>query len=112
MAKAKAEPQLVLRPSLEDFDRDAVEAFIEAVRAKRMVATLEYYENKNAKLSHASEKVQRKFWGQLEMLEKELLALERAEVKAQDRLNNINILKQELGMLVDQVTVDPNSEGE
>lgn len=86
-----------------------MEAFLEQVRARRMVATIEYHNTKNAKLAHASGKMVDRLDKQLDMLEKEILALERAENKVNDRLNAIEGIKQEIGFLAEQL-VDPNED--
>lgn len=102
---AKAEPTLVLRPSIHDFDREQVEAFVENIRVKRLAATVAFYEHKNEKLGNAQDKIQKKFTYQLEMLEKDIAKCEAAEVRVEDRLQKIDLLLQEMGDLVNQLTI-------
>lgn len=102
---------LILKPSIHEFNREQLEQYLETVRAKRMSAAIEYFANKNAKISHEADKVQRKFLGQVEMLAKEIEGLERAELKVEARLQNIEMLKQELGLLTEKI-VDPNPDEE
>lgn len=103
-------PELVLKPSIHDFDRGQVEEFLETIRVKRMSAAIEYHANKNAKLAHEQDKIQKKFQHQLVMLEKELERLEAADDKVQQRLINIDMLKQEMGLLTDSlVDITPDT---
>lgn len=94
---------LILQPALSDSTREEVEAHIEAVRARRMVATIEYHSLKNAKLIDKSAKIKARLDAQAEMLRKEILASERADQKIQDRLIAIEQLKQEMGVLDDML---------
>lgn len=102
---------LVLKKSIKDCTRQEMEDFIEAVRVRRMLATIEYHNLKNAKLSQATGKIQARVDRECDLLEKEINTLERAEQKVEDRLNKIEQMKQEIGLLVDQI-VDPNEDVE
>lgn len=102
---------LVLRPTLRDCTREDIEAHVEAIRIRRMSASLAYHELKNTKISTATAKVQGRLDKQLQMLEREINALERADDKVQDRLAAIEVLRQEMGFLIEQL-VDPNEEKE
>lgn len=106
---AKAEPQLTLAPELKDFDREELEAWLEGIRAKRLVATIEYHANKNAKLGHEADKLQKKFYGKLEKLGRALLAMENAEIKVQGYIDEIDQIKQEIGLVTERI-VDPNED--
>lgn len=103
------EPQLILQPNIRDCTREEVEAHIEQIRTKRMLAAIEFHNTKNMKLSQAGGRIQDRLDKQLDMLEKEINNLERAENKVSDRLNTIEALKQELGSIVEQI-VDPNED--
>lgn len=92
---------LVLADSFDDKTRDQIEAHLEAVRSRRMVAALEYHAGIKAKLEHESDKVRQKIARQYEMLGKELIRLESAEQKVFDRLEHLEALKQELGLITD-----------
>lgn len=106
----------MLQPDIHSFDREGLEQWLEGARAKRMAASVEYHDNLNAKIAHETDKIQRRFMAQVEMLAKEIGALERAEAKVESRLENIHALKQELGILTDSVVdttgVDPTVEEE
>lgn len=103
------EPHLILQPTIRDCTREQVEAHIEQVRNRRMLAAIEFHNTKNMKLSQAGGKIQDRLDKQLDMLEKEIGNLERAEIKVTDRLNTIEALKQELGVIAEQI-VDPNED--
>jgi hypothetical protein len=89
----KKEPKLVLMPTLMDYNRDQVEAYIDSIRAKRMSATLEFYNTKNQKIQKKRDALGLRMVKQLEMLKKEIDALERAEGKAADRVVEIEQLR-------------------
>jgi hypothetical protein len=88
-------PKLVLMPTLDNLSRDEVEAYIETVRAKRMVATLEFFQTKNRKVELRQSKIGQRIQGKLDMLEKEIDKLEAAENKVSTRLAEIEQLKHE-----------------
>jgi hypothetical protein len=88
-------PKLVLMPTLDNLSRDEVEAYIETVRAKRMVATLEFFQTKNRKVELRQSKIGQRIQGKLDMLEKEIDRLEAAENKVSTRLAEIEQLKHE-----------------
>jgi hypothetical protein len=88
-------PKLVLMPTLDNLSRDEVEAYIETVRAKRMVATLEFFQTKNRKVELRQSKIGQRIQGKLDMLEKEIDRLEVAENKVSTRLAEIEQLKHE-----------------
>jgi hypothetical protein len=88
-------PKLVLMPTLDNLSRDEVEAYIETVRAKRMVATLEFFQTKNRKVELKQSKIGQRIQGKLDMLEKEIDRLEAAENKVSTRLAEIEQLKHE-----------------
>jgi hypothetical protein len=82
-------------PTLDNLSRDEVEAYIETVRAKRMVATLEFFQTKNRKVELKQSKIGQRIQGKLDMLEKEIDKLEAAENKVSARLAEIEQLKHE-----------------
>lgn len=94
---------LVLAPSYDDHTREQIEAHLEQVRARRMVAAIEYHNGVNTKLSHESEAIQRKMAKEYEMLGKELENLEKYECKVFDRMTKLDSLRQELGMTTEML---------
>jgi succinyl-CoA synthetase alpha subunit len=99
---------LVLKPSLDDLDREQVEQFVETVRAKRMVATVEYFTTKNEKVKYKQGKIGARIQAQIDMLGKEIDALERAEQKVEARMMAIEQLKHEYEGFEDElVEVEP-----
>ena len=88
-------PKLVLMPTLDDLNRDQVEAYLETVRAKRMVATLEFFQTKNRKVELRQTKLGDRIQRELDMLEREIDKLEAAENKVTERLGKIEQLKHE-----------------
>lgn len=94
---------LVLAPSYDDHTREQIEAHLEQVRARRMVAAIDYHNGINEKLTHESDKIQRRIAKEYEMLGKELENLEKYECKVQDRLTKLETMRQELGLTVDMI---------
>lgn len=91
---------LILMPSIKDnFSREDIEAYIEQVRARRMIHVVEFHNLANAKIEGRSVKINARMQRQLELLQKELDALERAEQKVEGRLSVIDSLSEELGSL-------------
>lgn len=104
---------LVLSPSFDDHTREQIEEHLNQVRARRMVGAMEYHQGKTAKLSHESDKIQARIARQYELLLKELVALEKAEDKLEDRLAGLEHLKNELGLTTDLIQMHvTNSESE
>lgn len=92
---------LVLQPELREKTREEIEAHLDVVRARRMVAAIEYQAGRDAKLAHESDKMQRKVKGAYEMLGKELSALDRALWRVEQRLIQVEGFRQELGVIED-----------
>lgn len=91
---------LILIPSIKDnFSREDIEAYIEQVRARRMIHVVEFHNLANAKIEGRSVKINARMQRQLELLQKELDALERTEQKVEGRLSVIDSLSEELGSL-------------
>lgn len=103
----KGEPELVLKPSIHDFDHESLIEWLEGIRFRRLSAAMEFHANKNAKIAHEQDKIQRKFQHEVLMLEKEIGSVDKAIEKLDNRLARIEMLKQEMGLLVEQLT-DPN----
>lgn len=88
---------LILKPSIKDgFTRDEIESYIEQVRARRMIAVVQFHNLANAKIEGKSVKINTRMQRQLELLQKELDAFERAEQKVEGRLSVIDSLSEEL----------------
>lgn len=92
---------LTLAPSFDEHTRDQIEAHVDAVRARRMVAVVEYHNGVNAKLHHESLKLQHKIAKQYEMLGKEIDRLEAAEEKVLARLETLEALRQQTELIGD-----------
>jgi hypothetical protein len=92
---------LELAPCFDDATREQIEQHVAQVQARRMVAAIEYHTGKDAKLSHESDKLEKRLQHKYEMLGKEILALEKAEGKVLDRLAELEHLKNELGLVND-----------
>ncbi|HEY6020879.1 MAG TPA: hypothetical protein VIY48_13560 [Candidatus Paceibacterota bacterium] len=98
---------LVLAPSFDEHTRAEIEAHLDAVRARRMVAAIEYHQGAANKLQHESDKINAKIARQYEMLRKELLAMEKAELKVQDRLELMDHMLNEVGLVNDMIRANP-----
>jgi len=90
---------LILQPSLDDVTRKELEARLEVVRVKRMEAAQIYYTGVNAKLDAVSDKIKVRINGQMEMLNKEILSLDKALEKVEKRIEAVIQLDQEVGVL-------------
>lgn len=100
---------LDLVPALSDLPRAEIEAHLDAVRARRMAAAIEYHHAKNAKLDHESERIQRRIKQQREMLGKEIVALDKALERVEKRLTTVESLMQEHA-LVGEMRVELSDE--
>ena len=105
---------LHLQPDLAAMTREEVEAHLEQVRARRMVAAVTYFEGKNAKYQREGEKIKKKMLGKNEMLGKAIETLDRAIERVEKYLAEITSLDNELGLVNDLiVTFDTEkTEGE
>jgi hypothetical protein len=98
---------LVLTPSFDENTREQIELHIAEVQVRRLAAAMVFHSGQNAKLHFESDKIQSRIARQYEMLGKELAALEKAELKVQDRLANLQHLSNELGLVVDLLELHP-----
>ena len=96
---------LILSPSFNDKTRAEIEAHLETVRAKRMQLAVQYHEGRQAKLNHEADVLQKRFTRQYDMLEKNILALDKALEIAEDRLAKCIALHSELGLVTDLIEV-------
>lgn len=92
---------LILTPSFDEHTRQQIEAHLEEVRARRLVAALEFEEGRKGKIAKQADKVARQMQAQYKMLKKELIRLEGAETKVQERLTKLTHLLNEHGLLED-----------
>jgi hypothetical protein len=92
---------LVLQPTLEEMTTEELEQRLEAIRARRVVAAMEYVAGQNLKLEAERDKLHRKLKGHYEMLGKELERCERAIWAAENRVAAIELLRQEVGLIDD-----------
>jgi len=96
---------LSLPPSYDAHTREQIEQHVAAVQARRMVAAIEHHAGTQAKLVHESDKIQLRIAKQYDMLGKELERLEVAESKVLARLETLEILKQEVGLITDMIEI-------
>lgn len=90
---------LVLQPTLEDMSTEELELRIQTVRARRIVAAMEYVAGQSLKLETEKDKIHRKLKAHYEMLAKELDRCERAIYALEQRVAAIEQLRQEAGLL-------------
>lgn len=95
----KAMMALVLQPTLADYTTEELERHIEAVRARRIVAVMEYVAGQQLKLDTEKDKAHRKLKGHYEMLAKELERCDRAIYALDERVAAIEMLRQEIGLM-------------
>jgi primosomal protein N'' len=92
---------LVLQPTLADMTTEELEQRLESVRARRVVAAMEYLAGQNLKLEVEKDKAHRKLKAHYEMLEKELERCDRAIFALENRIAAIEMLRQEVGLMED-----------
>lgn len=95
------EVRLVLQPVYDDMSRADYEAWLDVVRARRLVAAQEYAHGKQMDLDHEADVAQRHLLKQLDMLNKDLLQMEKLDLRVQERMVKIETLSQEVGFAVD-----------
>lgn len=103
--KCESHMPLILAASYDDRTREEIENHLSSVRARRMVASIEYHKGVTEKLSHESDKIQARIARQYEMLGKDIANLEKYEQKMLDRLTTIEALRQELGLTTDLIEI-------
>ena len=90
---------LVLQRTLADYTTEELERHIETVRARRIVAVMEYVAGQQLKLETEIDKIHRKLKGQYEMLGKELERCDRVIYALDQRVAAIEMLRQEAGLM-------------
>jgi flagellar basal body-associated protein FliL len=91
-------PELILQPSFDDKTRAEIEAHLEQVRARRMVAALAYQEAKRLKMDHEAEQMKRRLEAKVARLEKGLETLDKALARVESYVVDIETLYQEIGL--------------
>jgi hypothetical protein len=92
---------LVLQPTLEHLTTEELEQHIEVVRARRIVAAMEYVAGQELKLETERDKLHRKLKQHYEMLGKELERADRVIFSLEQRVAAIELLRQEAGLIDD-----------
>lgn len=90
---------LVLQRTLADYTTEELERHIETVRARRIVAVMEYVAGQELKLEAERDKVHRKLKAHYEMLGKELERCDRVIYALDQRVAAIEMLRQEAGLM-------------
>lgn len=90
---------LVLQPTLAEMTTEELERRIESVRARRIVAVMEYVAGQQLKLETEKDKVHRKLKSHYEMLAKELERCDRVIYSLDQRVAAIEMLRQEAGLM-------------
>lgn len=90
---------LVLQRTLAEYTTEELERHIETVRARRIVAVMEYVAGQQLKLEYEIDKVHRKLKAHYEMLGKELERCDRAIYALDQRVAAIEMLRQEAGLI-------------
>jgi hypothetical protein len=98
-------PALVLQPSYDDKTRAEIEAHLDAVRARRMVAAIEYQQGVNLKLEHESEVSQRRVASKYAQLGRTLDTLDKSLERIEKLLVELETLHQELGLTEAMLTL-------
>lgn len=92
---------LVLQRTIEEMTTEELEQRLETIRARRIVAAMEYAAGQDLKLEYEADKIRRKLKGHYEMLGKELERCDRAIFALENRVAAIEQLKQEAGLIED-----------
>jgi uncharacterized small protein (DUF1192 family) len=103
---------LILQPTFNELTRQEVEAHLQTVRARRMIAAMELVDKSNARLGRVSEVLSRRIDQQRGMLEKEIGRLDAALQKVENRLAALTELFGEQGQVIDQIKVVGSDSGE
>lgn len=93
--------ELVLQPTIAEMSTKELEQRIEAARARRIVAAMEYVAGQSLKLETERNYLHQKLKHQYAMLEKELERMERCLYALDQRVMTIETLRQEAGLLED-----------
>ena len=96
---------LVLQPSLDALDKNAILSHLEEKRSRRMLAAIEYHQGKNAKLANETDKLRRRRMMFYERLRKELLKFDKASAKIDEIMDVIDNLNNEIGLTQDMMTL-------
>jgi hypothetical protein len=99
-------PSLILQPSFDDKSRAEIEAHLEGVRARRMVAAVAYQEAKRLKMDHEVEQMKRKLEVRVERLGRQLEILDKAMAKAESLMVELETFYQEIGLTEDMIAMN------
>lgn len=91
-------PELVLQPAFDDKTREEIEAHLELVRARRMVAALAYEEARRLKLDHETEQMKRRLENKVKRLEGALNRLDKALEAVEKYVVEVETFYQEIGL--------------
>lgn len=92
---------LVLQRTIAEMTTEELEQRLEMIRARRIVAAMEYAAGQDLKLEHEQDKIRRKLKAHYEMLGKELERCDRAIFALERRVEAIEQMRQEIGLLED-----------
>jgi hypothetical protein len=92
---------LVTKPTIRDFDRAALEARIDQIRARRMLVAFDYHASQKIELEQQSDRIVRKFKEHGDRLGVEIARLDRALDIVEKRVSKMTELQQEHGLLQD-----------
>jgi hypothetical protein len=96
-------PELILQPSFDSKSRAEIEAHLEQVRARRMIAAMAYQEAKRLKMDHEAEQMKRRLEAKTARLNKGLEVLDKALARVEAAMVDIETLYQELGLTEDML---------
>lgn len=92
---------LELVPELEELSIGQLEAKLEAIRVQRLMLRIQYQAAANIKLASLGRKTRDRLQHQLEMFAKELTQLDSVLAKCDKRMEQVNILKNEVSYIED-----------
>lgn len=92
---------LVLQPTINGTTREEYEAFLDAVRARRLVAAIEYLNAKQLSLDRESDVLQRKLDNAIKKLGGQIDRMTKLDEAIQTTLVQVETYRSELGFLED-----------
>jgi CII-binding regulator of phage lambda lysogenization HflD len=102
---------LTIVPTLSEVDREKFESRLDVIRARRTELAVAYHAGRQAKLAHEADTIQRKFEKTIDMLEKDLIKLDKQIMAAEDRLAKLIAMSSELGLVTDLIELRTSDHG-
>lgn len=106
-----AKGELVLVKTLRDFSREELELQIAGKRLRRIALARVYHEGKASKLQHQNDQTARRFMKEIDLLNADLIAVDKAIDKAEQRLIKIGEYTEGYALVKDLIEEMEQSDG-